>query len=308
MSYFPLFTSLSPRLLDDEATLNKQRRIINSWQAVGFAPCTINEKTEAERIAALNLKIDIEVAPREGKPLIVDMIKIIRGTTCSRAGIINADCELLGYPDLASILASVLDNAALYATRLDINDHNLIDGGCVGFDAFFFDPRRFDGIGDQGFRLGEPWWDYWFPLQFAANGGEIGLIELPIILHQAHAIRWMKDTAPQFRHLLGAVRCWETEGKLTLFFSQAGDLSENIGAHAAIATRCSRFLRNQRLTRQINFLPPALDDIEQFLKLAFRSFISKEAASEIKKELEEIKRSRSWRYTEFIRRLSAGLR
>ncbi|MGB8633637.1 MAG: hypothetical protein WCD69_30390, partial [Xanthobacteraceae bacterium] len=225
-SDFPLYTSLAPRLLESVEAIHEQKSIIQSWCAGGFKPITVNGPNEAERIAGLGLGIAIEVIEGDGKPRISEIAQIIRNTKRVQAGIINADCKIIAYPNLAQLLMSVLDNGAVCSTRLDINDDGLIEGGGSGFDAFFFDSNCLVGINNGHFRLGEPWWDYWFPLQMLVDGFSVGALEIPLIIHKSHRVRWAAAYTRQFHHFCELLKTWKVEEELSPLFPLRGIIQE----------------------------------------------------------------------------------
>ena len=113
-------------------------------------------------------------AAGDGKPFIGDFLAAIRKRGSARAGIINADRKMVSYPDLSPKLFAALGNSVLFAERIEVGvDGSLARGDCEGFDAFFFDVDVLENVDDRHFRLGEPWWDYWLPLQLAVNGADV---------------------------------------------------------------------------------------------------------------------------------------
>ena len=61
----------------------------------------------------------------------------------------------------------------------------------LGFDAFFFDTRFIENIDDAGdWTIGEPVWDYWFPLVMHIAGASLKAPNAPIIVHLNHVQQW----------------------------------------------------------------------------------------------------------------------
>lgn len=275
---FPLLTSVPPRLSGD--SLTRQREIIASWRAAGFKPISVNGPSEIERLAALDLDIEIEPLSEDGKPFIGDILAAIRKRGCLRAGIVNADCEVLGYPELALRLAVALENGVLYAERVDISDDRLPGlGECNGFDAFFFDVGILGTIEDRHFRLGETWWDYWFPLRLAADGALLGNIDVPIIHHQRHPARWNEEQwVRNARHVCSALRAWGTQDTLSSLSSSLDGIQHlkkpNLHDLSRVAASCFEWLRTRKLPRDMAFLPGGMESIEALLRDAYRSFSS----------------------------------
>jgi hypothetical protein len=311
-SLFPLLTSVPP-CLSGEA-LARQRDIIASWRAVGFEPISINGPSEISQLAALGLDIEIEPASEDGKPFIGDILTAIRKRGCARAGIVNADCSVLGYPDLALTLAAALENSVLYAERVDISDDRLPTlGECHGFDAFFFDIGILGIINDRHFRLGETWWDYWFPLQLAANGAMLGNIGVPLIRHRRHHARWNQEQWVRHgRHLCTALKTWSAQNTLLSFLSSLDGVrlleTPDVQQLSKIGATCFEWLRTRRLQREVAFLPNGMGSIEALLQDAYRSFssrgdvaVDKAELAAAEAELAAFKASTSWRITAPLR-------
>jgi hypothetical protein len=293
---FPLLTSVPPHLSGE--ALVRQRDIIASWRAAGFKPISVNGPTEIARLAALGLDIEIEPTSEDGKPFIGDILAVIRKTGCARAGIVNADCKVLGYPDLSVSLAAALENSALYAERVDVSNDRLPTlGECNGFDAFFFDAGILGGINDTHFRLGETWWDYWFPLQLAANGAILGNIAVPLICHRRHQARWNEEQwVRHARYMCTALKAWSEQNTLLSFLSSLDGIHLNkpdVSQLLLMAAACFEWLRTRRLPREVAFLPDEMASIEVLLRDAYRSFASRNDLATVKAELATAKSERA---------------
>jgi hypothetical protein len=316
---FPLFTSIPPHF-SDEALL-KQRAIIASWHAAGFTPISVNGPSEVEQLATLCLDIEIEPTKQDGKPFIGDIVTAIKKRECACAGIVNADCELIGYPDLSLRLAASLENSVLYAERVDVSDDcTPTVGECNGFDAFFFDVGTLETINDRNFRLGETWWDYWFPFQLAVNGAKLGGISIPLIYHRRHHARW--NEAQWRRHgwqMSSMLKTWERENALLSFFSSLAG-SHCLGTAefhqlSMMGTACFQWLRTRKLPNEVAFMPNELSSIEALLRDAWLGFSSagdlvaaKAELAAVKADLGAVKASTSWRLTAPLRQAVSLLR
>jgi FkbM family methyltransferase len=273
---FPLFTSIPPRLSCE--ALAQQREVIASWRATGFEPISVNGPSEIAPLKVLGLDIEVEPAPEDGKPFVADIAAAIRRRGCERAGIVNADCEVIGYPGLALKLAAALDNSVLYAERVDVGEGRLPTvGECQGFDVFFFDVRVLGIINDRHFRLGETWWDYWFPLQLAVNGAKLGNIGAPLILHRRHQARWSEEQwVRHARHMFATLKEWSAQNTLPPFLSSLDFIhhSETSDVHqlSTIGAACFQWLRARKLPHEESFLPNDMGRIEALLQYAYRSF------------------------------------
>lgn len=309
---FPLFTSVPPHLSGEG--LIRQRDIIASWRAAGFAPISVNGPSEIAGLAALGLDMEIEPAAEDGKPFVDDLLAAVRNRGCPRAGIINADCKIIGYPDLAQRLAAALENSVLYAERIDISDDRLPTvGECNGFDAFFFDTRVSSTVNDRHFRLGETWWDYWFPIRLAAEGAMLGNLDIPLIHHRRHPARWSEDQwARHARHMCTELKAWSSKDTLTsLLFSLDGIQylkKPDVQHLSRVGTACFEWLRSRRLPLEVEVLPEGMGSVSAVLHDAYRSFssrgnqarLSSELAA-LKAELAAFKASTCWRMTAPLR-------
>jgi hypothetical protein len=305
---FPLLTSVPPHLSGE--ALVRQRDIIASWRTAGFKPISVNGPGEIVQLAALGLDIEIEPTSADGKPFIGDILAAIRKRGCARAGIVNADCKVFGYPDLSIRLAAALEHSVLYAERVDVSNDPLPTlGECNGFDAFFFDVDILGGINDGHFRLGETWWDYWFPLQLAANGANLGNIDVPLICHRRHQARWNEEQwVRHARQMCIALKVWSEQNRLPSFLSSLDGIQHlkkpDVSQLSTMGAACFAWLRTRRLPRRVAFLSDEMASIEALLQDAYRSFASrndvvtvKRELAAVKAELSAVKASTSWRVT-----------
>lgn len=183
-----LFTSIRPPA--DAEAIAYLRDCLNSWRAAGFDAVAVNGPAEAEALRKLNLPVEFSVMAADGKPRIGAFLSAIRERSCRFAGIINSDCRIAGYPGLAENLQRQLEGRALLAWRLDVCD---LKPSAVryGFDAYFFDAEVMPED-DAGFSIGDPWWDYWFPLACEMRGARIETLASPLLTHKVHPLNWKR--------------------------------------------------------------------------------------------------------------------
>src|SRR5262249_36773658 len=55
-----------------------------------------------------------------------------------------------------------------------------------GIDAFLFHGRDAGQVPDSFLSMGQPFWDYWLPHEFAARDRPIYTVEFPAAFHQQH--------------------------------------------------------------------------------------------------------------------------
>jgi len=196
-----LFTSIPPASVRrDRAGIDigadYQRRCISSWRAAGHRLISLNGVDEAARVAALYP--DVEVRPvartafeRTGRPLvpIAELLRECAAESDGRVGLINADLYLHAPGALAKSIEDADDATVVYGRRLDVDD---IDAPVAmqtyfsGLDGFFFAPSAARDLPDEGFVLGETWWDYWLPVVLAKRGCRLKPATDPIALHLRH--------------------------------------------------------------------------------------------------------------------------
>lgn len=194
-----LFTSIRPPT--DVEGIAYLRDCLNSWCAAGFEPVAANGPVEADALRKLDLPVAFAVMATDGKPRIGAFLAAIRERSCRFAGIINSDCRIAGYPGLAANLERQLEGRALLAWRLDVSDLRP-SAARYGFDAFFFDAQIMPAD-DAGFSIGDPWWDYWFPVACEMSGARIETLKLPLLTHKRHPLNWRRRRWEE-----GAHRFW----------------------------------------------------------------------------------------------------
>jgi len=184
---FPLFTSIRPPSSDSECSY--LRDCLNSWRVAGFDPVSASGPSEIEALRALDLPVVFAHLTEDGRPRIGALLEVIRDSGARFAGIINSDCKIIGIPSVAENLNASLSRRLALAWRIDVGDAGPVPS--VGFDAFFFDTRTLLDD-DLGFKIGDPWWDYWFPLACERMGAEVEVLP-PILTHRVHPLNWNKQ-------------------------------------------------------------------------------------------------------------------
>jgi hypothetical protein len=296
-----LFTSIRPPA-DAEAT-SYLRDCLDSWRTAGFDTVAVNGAAEVEALRCLDLPIEFSVAATDRKPRIGTMLSAIRARGCRFAGIINSDCRIIAYPDVAANLKAGLDRTAVLAWRIDLDDDLKPTTMRGGFDAYFFDtevmPRE-----DCGFSIGDPLWDYWFALACEMSGARVETLAVPLLTHKAHPANWSEQSF--FRSIY---RFW------TAFQSWhgAGALPQSLLAQIPTALRLDRtpsayelqclfgtiipaWIRDSR-PQTIAIMRPEAAEIERVLRFGGQAMLR--ASCEM--ELAEIRNSTSWRMTAPLR-------
>jgi hypothetical protein len=199
---FYLFTSIPPtikRLAADGVTdigSAYQRECVHSWKAAGFKVVSINPQSEEDEISRLGLDIDFIFSDKPGIPTIDNIMFEIKKRRPRYCGIINADCKIIDYPEVALALRSELDGACTISERVDVDAEGR-PSRVPGFDLFLFNGESISNIDHCPFRIGDTWWDYWFPTALAAKGYTIRNLSIPLLTHLTHDRNWDVD---RWRH------------------------------------------------------------------------------------------------------------
>jgi hypothetical protein len=296
-----LFTSIRPPA-DAEAT-SYLRDCLDSWRTAGFDTVAVNGAAEAEALRRLDLPIEFAVTATDGKPRIGTMLSAIRTRGCRFAGIINSDCRIIGYPNVAANLQAGLDRTVVLAWRIDLGGDLKPTTMRGGFDAYFFDtevmPRE-----DCGFSIGDPWWDYWFPLACEMSGARVETLAVPLLMHKAHPANWSEQS-----FIRGTYRFWAAFQS----WHGANALPQSLLAQIPTALRPDRtpsayqlqclfgtiipaWLHDSR-PQTIAIMGPEAAEIERVLRFGGRAMLK--ASCEM--ELAEIRNSTSWRMTAPLR-------
>ena len=182
---FPLFTSIPPG--------SNFSPLVGNWESSGFKVTSINCREEANILRAAGLDV-IEVESAQKRLKISEIMYAIANTGLPFAGFINADCRFIESID-SERLSTLARNSLILAERIDVDEAGALTNVlCCGFDAFFFDTAALQSLTDAGYRIGTPWWDYWFPLVMQRSGLELKRFSCPILLHTTHDLNWDDDS------------------------------------------------------------------------------------------------------------------
>jgi hypothetical protein len=107
------------------------RGCLSSWRAAGFQPIAVNGPSEIKVLRGLDLPVEFAPMLTDGKPRIGAILSAIRESGVRFAGIVNSDCRIVGYPDLASSLRAGLERTVLVAWRMDVGGDRPL--ACLGF-------------------------------------------------------------------------------------------------------------------------------------------------------------------------------
>ena len=264
-----LFTSIRPPT--DAEAIAYLRDCLNSWRAAGFETIAVNGPVEAAALRKLDLPIEFSVMATDGKPRIGAFLSAIRERACRFAGIINSDCQVVGYPGLVANLQTQLEGRALLAWRLDVGDRKP-SAVRYGFDAYFFDTEIMPAD-DAGFSIGDPWWDYWFPLACEMRGAQIETLAFPLLTHKVHPLNWKRRRWDDGAHRFwSALREWRpaapAKGSVFKEIPDAWWKSERLTAFqvAVLSLTVPLWFHKER-SQTIAVMPPNMAEMETMLCL-----------------------------------------
>lgn len=170
---------------------------LNSWRTAGLKVVAFNHPTE---IVALAKLYDIDFIPVttttaavfDGKHFVP--IKAMLDWAVERAGpvvLINADIELRLADWEMKRIRWLADGGLCYFVRYNHNGQpTSSQRELYGIDAFFFQGRDAAELPDAFLSMGQPFWDYWLPHDFAVRGRPIYTVEFPAAFHRNHRSRW----------------------------------------------------------------------------------------------------------------------
>jgi hypothetical protein len=206
-----LFTSLPPRAArivgGRDFGLAYQRACIDSWIAAGFDVVSVNPESEIAELRKFDFPVSYRVSPNP-RPKILEYLAVARQSQTELMGIINADCLLINYPGFVKSILTGAATGLVMVERVNIDPNSLLPTGqtCLGFDAFFFNRTDAGQITiDPDLSVGQPWWDYWFPTEFAVSGIKLIRPQWPLIVHLDHEqgwsqVRWLEHGRKFMKH------------------------------------------------------------------------------------------------------------
>lgn len=194
----------------------RQQEALRSWRNAGLEVCSFNHPSEIAALAAAYqvsfVAIEKTAAAVFGRPYIP--IKAMLDWATQNAAsvlLINSDIELRLTPFELRRLRLLGDAGLVYFVRFN-HDGDLARAAPEpwGIDAFLFHGRNAVGFADSFLSMGQPFWDYWVPLGFAALGHPVWAVEWPAALHRNHARSWSWEgwhrCALEFDRLTGLLR------------------------------------------------------------------------------------------------------
>lgn len=204
MKHIPLITSLPKTISRPGPNGTDNGKLysldcIKSWLRAGFAPISVNSRTEMENndlnpewVRYITVKRDARRAT--GKPLVFlkDILQVAGEVTCGPIALTNADILLDNPQEIQALIRSIKPGRCFVGKRLDIDSLTTRNGieHPYGYDFFAFHSRDIQYYSESEFIFGMPWWDHFFPLFMAVHGIKILPISTPFVFHLTHHERW----------------------------------------------------------------------------------------------------------------------
>jgi hypothetical protein len=223
-----VYTSLPPtmkRIVQNEEYGNNYQTVcISSWRDAGLAVTSVNSRAEIEALEGRDLGVKLlHNGSERDRTKISTLLSIIAESGNPVAGIINADCILIE-KGFMNAIADSAKNSVILLERLDLDPITLRPTGerCLGFDAMFFDTRFIKDMDkDDTWLIGEPFWDYWFPLSMIYAGAKLKLLGAPILLHVDHEKGWQQSGLSRGMYLWDRIVHWSLNRRFPPDFVQA---------------------------------------------------------------------------------------
>ncbi len=196
-----LFTSLAPRNLEHQLTC------VASWRPHVSAIVSINHRVEADifsglpdwmRLFTYEGTVDDE---RFHVPLhrFAEAIADLAQPT-DPVVLCNSDIYVRNPPQPLEVYADT--DGLRFLSRIDVDDSgNTQKVYDEGFDIFFFQAKHHELLPKEPFRLGQPWWDFFLPLNFLRLGFSVQRLQPSFAYHDIHPQNWDEES---FRLMGGA--------------------------------------------------------------------------------------------------------
>jgi tetratricopeptide (TPR) repeat protein len=178
-----------------------QELCVSSWLACGFKIISVNHREEiaalAQRFPAVQFiatERDLQHLTGRRNPYIADLLLALADRPEPVAGIINSDIVFESGPEWSASLPELTRKNVIIAQRYGTSSlrHGLLRRYTGGFDGFFFEKTFAARVAAKSmpYGMGIPWWDFWLPMAFAAEGKQVAVCEATRIVHLDHHAGW----------------------------------------------------------------------------------------------------------------------
>lgn len=187
-------TSIAPHGIEN------QQKSIGSWADFGWEIISYNVPDEINAVSKLFPNVRFVKVERDGSaltgkpfPYIYDILQNLKNEDADIFAYINSDIYISGLTHglTSEIVKYVCDGSFVYAHRMDaksMDSAHVLEAKSfrVGIDVFFFHRNLIDIYSDDGFLIGNVFWDYWFPLVAHLKGVSLLEIKHPVFYHVLH--------------------------------------------------------------------------------------------------------------------------
>jgi len=165
---------------------------------MGIKVVSLNSASEIALLKSMYKRVEFVPVQRDareecGKPMVYlsDILGYLKNTGCEICGIINSDIVLRMPDGFLDFIEDQARSMFLFASRIDIDSEQDTTGTVYwgGFDFFLFHRNLIESIPESRFCLGQPWWDYWFPIQ-AGSHYPLRILATNFAYHTRHDMRW----------------------------------------------------------------------------------------------------------------------
>jgi hypothetical protein len=175
-----------------------QKACINSWKEAGFRIVSLNCDSEISELKQRGTGVEfVSNGGQSERSKIGGLLSLIAESGDRVAAIINADCLLIHYGDFIETMSRLARDSIVLFERLNLDPATLRPTGahCCGFDGFFFDTRFIVDLESSDlWSIGDPFWDYWFPLSLIYAGARLKMPDAPSLIHVNHELSWRQET------------------------------------------------------------------------------------------------------------------
>lgn len=196
-----LITSLMPKLSrlqkGSEVGIEYQRACVKSWLRTGFKVISVNPAQEIDELKKTGYEVEFLPSQNVGAPQIMELVRVAVESRAEICGFINSDCMLFDEAVRRTAFIELRQGGVfLLGERVDVSPESgaSMPSWAKGFDLFLFRPHDLIAMklysGYSPYRLGDPWWDYWFPLVACSSGLKLKRFALPVVSHIDHAKNW----------------------------------------------------------------------------------------------------------------------
>ncbi len=312
ISAITIATSIMPRRIE------AQQAAISSWQQLGFNVVSLNRPGEIDDLVhafpdVLFFKSAGGQAAEDGFPYvrINELLDALASFPGEVGAIVNSDVSLAAGSDLHSFMGKHAENSMVFGPRIDVmlDDLSVNAENPYGFDFFFFSKKVLATIPCSDFYLGLPWWDYWLPLATASRGCKLKRLMSPVAYHLSHELGWSEALLEKYWHIMKGSISSQLESIERCLPSVADALDNDMHSGAEILRTILNF------GTESLFLPGAGSSAnlvslneETFEKMKSRLVAIEQRNAENERTLAAIYSTKSWRFTEPLRRVKRIIR